>query len=91
MERNPNVAGPVAVIADGEANFYTLSDRRRWLARIQFNGELMPAEQQKLADAMADALEWEPATIDPAAVSAQLTAMNEAGLRETEENDHAQD
>lgn len=30
-----------------------------------------------------------PALIDPAAVSAQLTAMNEAGLRDFEEDDHA--
>lgn len=39
--------------ADGEANFYTLSSPTgRWVARIQFNGELRVHEQERILSAM---------------------------------------
>lgn len=47
---------------------------------------LKESEQKRAAIARFDG---EPTTIDPAAVSAQITAMNEAGMREFEEDDHA--
>jgi len=39
--------------ADGEANFYTLSAATgSWIARIQFNGQFYPHEQERILSAM---------------------------------------
>lgn len=43
--------------ADGEANFYTVSERGgNWTARIQFNGEFMCDEQERMTAVITDAL-----------------------------------
>lgn len=46
----------VHVRAEGEPNFYFLQGTR-WLARVQFNGELMPDDQEQLAREFAGILE----------------------------------
>jgi hypothetical protein len=46
---------PVEVKADGEANFYSLLNGSRWLARMQLNGEFTTAQQETIMQAFATA------------------------------------
>jgi len=48
------------VVADGEANFYTLGDERTWFCRAQMNGEMMPSLQVELLQKMAAAVTSPP-------------------------------
>lgn len=42
-----------SVVADGEPNFYHLMKDGNWVARVQFNGELMPNQQEDLMAKLA--------------------------------------
>ena len=42
----------IAFHAEGEANFYRLMRTGNWLARVQFNGELLVWDQEQLLNAM---------------------------------------
>lgn len=42
----------IAFHAEGEANFYRLMRNGNWLARVQFNGELLVWDQEQLLNAM---------------------------------------
>ena len=45
------------VTPQGDANFYFVSDKTRWVASIQFNGELTTEKQEELIKVIAAAPE----------------------------------
>ena len=51
----------IAFHAEGEANFYRLMRNGNWLARVQFNGELLVWDQEQLLDAMLQGQQAAPA------------------------------
>ena len=65
-------------MADGEANFYTLSGAPgSWIARVQFNGEICERHQQELAAKFAAA----PKLLDMLKnIEAALDARDDEGL-----------
>lgn len=46
---------PLQVKPDGEANFYTLLNGARWIARVQLNGEFTTTQQEQIMQQIAAA------------------------------------
>jgi hypothetical protein len=54
---NNHTQGPWVATAQASANFYTILTGNKWLASVQFNGELMEAKQEANARLIAAAPE----------------------------------
>lgn len=50
------------IIPTGDANFWRLMDGDRWIAVIQFNGELLEARQVEIGQRLAAAAKQQGAT-----------------------------
>lgn len=57
MEKNTN---QYRITEDGEANFYGIANKKNWLARVHFNGELSVETQNNLIKLMTQAINSMP-------------------------------